>query len=361
MKSIFGNQLQISLFGESHQDVIGCTIHGLASGILLDMAFIQSVMHLRKAKGNLTTQRQEEDEIQIVSGLFNGYTTGTPLTILIQNTKQHSSDYTKWVRPSHADYTAEIKYQGFQDYRGGGHFSGRITAPLVAAGAICLQILNQKGIYVGSHILELHGVLDRTWNMQTMPEDIESCYKNELPVLDIKQIPVLKKHIEEVKENKDSIGGIIETVIYNMEAGIGEPFFDSLESTLSHLLFSVGGVKGVEFGLGFDFKNTLGSQANDAFYYEQGMVKTKTNHSGGINGGISNGMPIQIKSVIKPTPSIYQKQATIDLSSKSNMELEIVGRHDPAIILRANIVISCLVAIGIVDAYSIRYGYMWMK
>ena len=312
MKSTFGEHIQISLFGESHGAAIGVNINGLAPGIKLDLDLIRAQLNKRKPRGKISTQRQEADEFEIVSGFFNGYTTGTPLCIFIRNQIQHSKDYeaTKYLmRPSHADYTAFEKYGGFQDYRGGGHFSGRITAPLVAAGAICLQILKQKGITIATHIA--------------------SC-----------------KEIEE-------------TAIVNMPAGIGEPFFSSIESVLAHLLFSVPAVKGVEFGLGFGFANLFGSQANDPFVMKD-KVCTTTNHNGGINGGISNGMPIMIKTAVKPTPSIYQPQQTVNIQKRENAQLQIHGRHDPAIIHRARVVVDSMVAIGLVDLFADRYGYMWM-
>ncbi len=358
--STIGNHLKITLFGESHQDVIGCTISNIAPGIKLDIAFIQSVMDLRRAKGALVTQRQESDQIKIVSGYFNGYTTGTPLTILIENTKQRSSDYSKVYRPAHADYTGEMKYLGYQDYRGGGHFSGRITAPLVAAGAICLSILKSKNIEIASHILNLYQIEDQAFNAESFDVDSKKCFEPFAVINDEVKV-LMKEKIEEIKNEKDSIGGVIETMVCGLDAGIGEPFFHSLESEIARMLFSIGGVKGVEFGLGFDYKNHKGSEVNDALYFKDSKVYTKTNFNGGINGGISNGMPIVIKTAIKPTPSIYKAQDTIDMENKSNTTLEIVGRHDPAIIVRANVVITCCTAIALVDSHMARFGYMWMK
>ncbi|MEG0468769.1 MAG: chorismate synthase [Longicatena sp.] len=351
MKNTFGNLLQVTIFGESHGESIGAVIDGLAPGIKLDMDFIEAQMEKRKAKGRISTQRKEGDELHIVSGYFNGYTTGTPLTILIHNTNTKSHDYEKTkhrVRPSHADYTADEKYQGYQDYRGGGHFSGRITAPLVAAGAIALQVLKEKGIEIGSHILQCKDIYDRPFDSTHLLEDLENVNEKEFPVLDDEKAVQMKEMITEVAQEGDSVGGILESCILNMPTGVGEPFFDSIESRLSHLLFSVPALKGVEFGLGFGFANCLGSEANDALTYTK-KVETKTNNNGGINGGISNGMPIMIRSVIKPTPSIYKEQDTIDLKSHEAVKLVIEGRHDPAIIHRARVVVDSVLAIGILD------------
>ena len=364
MSSILGDTIKLSLFGESHGEAIGIVIDGLASGIPLDLDFINHQMNKRKAKGNTSTARKEADEVHIISGFFNGYTTGTPLTILIQNTNTHSKDYSKTkdiLRPSHADYTAYEKYNGYQDYRGGGHFSGRLTAPIVAAGAICMQILKHKGIEIGTHIYNLHGILDTAFSEDT------NLIKDELHNLDSKDFPVLNEEIEvtmkeeilKYKEALNSVGGILESVVIGVEAGIGEPFADSIESKLSSLIFSIPAVKGIEFGLGFDFATTTGLEANDAFIIKDNNIQTRTNNNGGINGGISNGMPIRIKTCIKPTPSIYAKQDSVNYQLKEETTLQIEGRHDPAIIHRAAVVVDSMIAIGLLDLYTKRYGYMW--
>lgn len=353
MKNTFGNQLSVTIFGESHGDCIGAVMDGLAPGIALDLDFIKQQMEKRKAKGNISTKRKEADEIHIVSGYFEGYTTGTPLTILIENTNTRSHDYEKTknrLRPSHADYTADIKYLGYQDYRGGGHFSGRLTAVLVAAGAIAMQVLKEKGILIGSHILQCHHIKDDKFSTKEdiLEEQISQMNQCDFALLNQKKAEEMRKVIEEAAMQGDSVGGIIETVVLHMPEGIGEPFFDSIESRISHLLFSVPAVKGVEFGEGFDFAKLYGNEANDAILFD-GKVKTATNHNGGINGGISNGMPICIRSVIKPTPSIYKQQDTIDKETHEPVKLQIQGRHDPAIIHRARVVIDSMVAIGLLD------------
>lgn len=365
MKSSFGNNLHISLFGESHSDAIGVVIDGLAPGIELDLDLIRNKLNLRKPKGKISTQRHEADEFRFLSGYFNGYTTGTPLSLIIENKSQHSKDYEKTkdlMRPSHADYTASVKYEGYQDYRGGGHFSGRITAPLVAAGAICTQILEAKGIYIGTHISQLADIKDQSFSNN----EIE--LETQLKALSTKYFPTLSEEkelemitkIESMQAQGDSIGGILESIVVNMPAGIGEPFFNSIESKLAQLIYSIPAIKAVEFGSGFDLIHMHGSESNDAFYYENDVIKTKTNHMGGINGGISNGMPIVMRCVVKPTSSIYKKQNTVNIKTHENEELQIVGRHDPAIIHRARIVVDSMIAIGLVDLFVERYGYMWM-
>ncbi len=354
MKNSFGHNLTVTLFGESHGEAIGVVIDGLAAGIALDLDYIKQRMAQRQAKGRISTQRHEPDEIKIVSGWFEGHTTGTPLTILIENTNTRSKDYEKTryrLRPSHADYTAFAKYDGFQDFRGGGHFSGRLTAPIVAAGAIAQQILEQKGIYIGSHMLRCHKESDQSFAQEEnkLKEQIFALNAKDFPVLDDEKGQTMRTVIEAAANEGDSVGGIIETAVIGLPAGIGEPFFDSIESVLSHLLFSVPAVKGVQFGLGFDFADYYGSQANDAISFKDGKVVTKTNHNGGINGGISNGMPILFQCVIKPTASIFKEQETIDYQSKQPVKLQIQGRHDPAILHRARVVIDSVTALGLLD------------
>lgn len=365
MKNTFGHNYSVTIFGESHGEAIGCVIDGLAPGIKLDMEFINSVMEKRKAKGRISTQRKEADELHIVSGYFNGCTTGTPLTILIENTNTRSNDYEKTkyrLRPSHADFTANEKYMGWQDYRGGGHFSGRITAPLVAAGAIAMQVLKEKGILIGTHIQKSRTVQDIPFSedMEELQKQIDLVNTMDFAVLNEAAAAAMKAMIEEAASEGDSVGGVLESCILNVPTGLGEPFFDSLESTLSHLLFSVPAVKGVEFGLGFSFADFYGSEANDAITYDNGF-RTATNNNGGINGGISNGMPIRIRTVIKPTASIYKEQDTVDLKTHEAVKLQIQGRHDPAIIHRARIVVDSVLAIGILDQLMERAATLKMK
>ncbi len=355
MKNTYGNNFTITIFGESHGDKIGCVIDGLSAGIALDLDFIKQMMEKRRAKGKISTKRCEADEIHIVSGFFEGYTTGTPLTILIDNTNKNSSDYSKnknRLRPSHADYSADMKYMGYQDYRGGGHFSGRITAALVAAGAIATQVLKQFHIEIGSHILTCANIYDDAFSDDTnlLTQQIHALNNKDFALINDEKAKLMLEKMEAIADDGDSIGGILESVILNVPCGLGEPFFDSIESKIAHILFSIPAVKGVSFGLGFDFSNRLGSEVNDSIIYD-GQVKTTTNHNGGINGGISNGMPITIKTVIKATPSIYKKQQTIDKATKQACTLQIEGRHDPAIIHRARVVVDACLAIAILDLF----------
>ena len=365
MKNTFGTNIQFTLFGESHGAAIGVVIDGLSAGIELDLAFIQSQLDLRKPKGKISTARREADEFEIVSGFFDGHTTGTPLCLIIRNHDHHSRDYEKTrylLRPSHADYTAFVKYGGFQDYRGGGHFSGRITAPLVAAGAVCRQILREKGIVLGTHIARCKDEEDTPFSTDTVAllEEIALLGRSYFPTLSPEAEERMTSLIEQAHSQGDSVGGILETIVVGVPAGVGGPFFGSVESVLSQLLFSVPAVKGVEFGLGFGFADQFGSQANDPFRMEGDRVVTATNHNGGINGGITNGMPICFRTVVKPTPSIYQKQQTVDIRTRQNTELVIQGRHDPAILHRARVVVDSVTAIGLVDLLAQQYGCTWM-
>lgn len=359
MKSVIGKNVTIALYGESHGESIGIIIDGLAAGIKLDLEDIQNQLDKRRAKGKISTQRQEEDLFHITSGFFNGYTTGTPLHIQIMNKKQESRDYTpELLRPSHADYTAYMKYHGYQDYRGGGHFSGRITAPIVAAGAIARQILKQKNIRMATHIKQCLNIHDRDFiDYET---DINQLNQTDFAVLDEQAKEKMISLIEKTAADKDSVGGILETALINLPQGIGEPFFHSIESNLSSYLFSIPAVKGVEFGTGFDFVNYHGSEINDAFRIQDNEIITATNHNGGINGGISNGMPLIFRCVIKPTPSIFQTQQTVNFKTKENCELTLQGRHDPAIFHRARIVVDAMTALCILDQCVEKYGIDWM-
>ncbi len=362
MKNVFGNQITITLFGESHGEQIGVVIDGLAPGIDVDMDFMRKQLNLRKPHGKISTQRVETDEPHIVSGVFEGKTTGTPVCILFENSNTKSKDYSKTkdlMRPGHADFTALEKYHGYADYRGGGHFSGRITTPLVAAGAILIDALKKKGILIGSHIKQCGMIEDKSF--ENFSEEIEAVNQKIFPVLDETVAEQMKQYIEEAALEGDSVGGVLETVVIGIPSGIGEPWFDSVESCLAHGIFSIPAVKGIEFGKGFAFAKMKGSEANDAFEMQGDKVVTKTNHNGGINGGITNGMPIQFQTVIKPTPSIYKKQETVDVAKKENAVLQIEGRHDPAIIHRARVVVDSVTAIVVSDLLAMRFGTDWLQ
>ena len=356
MKNVFGNSITITLFGESHGQAVGAVLDGLASGIKIDKEYINGKLALRRPFGKISTSRVEGDEFEILSGVFNGYTTGTPLCVVIKNTNTKSGDYADLKdlpRPSHADYTANIKYNGFQDYRGGGHFSGRITSAIVCASAILQYALEQKGIYIGTHISYLGGLKDKKIDNV---EDVKTLSNKIFPVLCQQTEKEMLGKIEQVASEGDSIGGILETCVFGVNAGVGEPCFDTFESMLSHALFSVPAVKGVEFGAGFGFADMLGSTANDQFKVEDGKVVTETNHNGGINGGISNGMPIVFRCAIKPTPSVFKEQQSVRLSEMKEEILQIKGRHDPAIIHRARAVVDAITAFTVADLLSVKFG-----
>lgn len=355
MKNTFGQSVAITLFGESHGEYIGAVLDGMAPGLTVDEAFIRHQLSLRRPQGKISTARVEADEFKIISGVFEGKTTGTPLCILIPNTNTRSKDYDRNIpRPGHADYAAECKYHGYQDPRGGGHFSGRITAALVAAGAIAISALRQNGILVGTHISRISDICDRSFN--SYESDIETLADLSFPVLDFQKADLMRACIEDAAIEGDSVGGILETAVIGLPAGIGEPWFDTVEGVLSHALFSIPAVKGVEFGEGFGMADLRGSEANDALRIENGRVITTTNHNGGINGGITNGMPLIFRCAVKPTPSIFQEQESVDLASGQNTTLTLQGRHDPAIIHRARVVVDSVVALVLCDLLALRFG-----
>ncbi len=360
MKNTIGNSLTVTLFGESHGKAIGAVIDGIASGIEVNEEYISSQLARRRPKDALSTPRQEKDEFSILSGVFEGHTTGTPICITIPNADTHSSDYCEMqykMRPSHADYTANCRYDGFQDYRGGGHFSGRITAALVAAGACVLPALNKKGIYIGTKIKNIADISDIDFACE---QDIIDISKKNFPVLDDKTGKQMKEKILAAKCDGDSVGGVLQTAVIGIPAGVGEPWFDTVEGMLSHAIFSVPAVKGVEFGLGFGFADTTGSVANDQMYVDGNTVKCYTNNNGGVLGGITNGMPIVFNAVIKPTPTIGKEQKTVDISTMSDTTLAARGRHDPCIVHRAAVVVESVTALVIADMLTAKFGMDWL-
>lgn len=362
MKNTFGNSVAITLFGESHGEYIGAVLDGLAPGIEIKKEYIAHMLTLRRPDGKISTPRKEKDEFKIVSGVVNNKTTGTPLTILIPNENVKSSDYAELktvARPSHADYTAQCKYHGYQDSRGGGHFSGRITAALVAAGAICKSALEQKGIYIGTHVKKCAGVSDREFG--DLVKDIKALSDKTFAVLDESVEETMVNKILEAAEDGDSVGGVLETAAIGIPEGVGEPWFDSAESLISHMMFSIPAVKGIEFGEGFAISDMKGSIANDPLKIENGKVLTDTNNNGGINGGITNGMPIIFRTAIKPTPTIFKKQNTVDFMNMTETVIEPKGRHDPAIVHRARVVQDAATAIVLCDMLAIRFGTDWLN
>ncbi len=336
MKNTFGNSITVTLFGESHGKAIGAVIDGMPSGIAVDDEYIASQLTRRRPKDALSTPRQEKDEYSILSGVFEGKTTGTPICITIPNADTHSDDYGEMqykMRPSHADYTANCRYNGFQDYRGGGHFSGRITAALVAAAALIIPALNNKGISINTGVLSIAGeTQEEKW----------------------------KEKILAAKSDGDSVGGVLQTVVTGVPVGVGEPWFDTVEGMLSHAIFSVPAVKGIEFGLGFDYADKTGSEANDQMYADGDCVRCYTNNNGGVIGGITNGMPIVFNTVIKPTPTICKEQKTVDINTMQDTLISARGRHDPCIVHRAEVVIESVTALVIADMLISKFGTDWL-
>ncbi|QMS84933.1 chorismate synthase [Candidatus Xianfuyuplasma coldseepsis] len=360
--SSFGQVIHINLFGESHGESIGLVINNLPAGLTLDKKRIEHALFKRRPKSNLSTARQEKDPYKIVSGYFNDKTTGTPLTILIPNEDTRSRDYTPEIlRPSHADFTAKVKYNDSNDYRGGGHFSGRLTTPIVILGAICESILEEKGIIVSSHIASIKDISDTSFADIDITEDIlKKLNLSDFPVVNSTVKAKYEAQILDAKHNLDSVGGTIETMIHGIPAGYGYPFFDSVESILAHLLFSVPAVKGVEFGKGFAITKLFGSEANDSFILENGQIKTSSNNSGGIQGGISNGMPITFKVAIKPTASIAKPQKTVNIETMEETTLELKGRHDPAIVHRVIHVINAITNYAVLELILRTEGTKWI-
>ena len=355
-----GNNIKLSIFGTSHVPYIGASIDGLPAGIKVNEDSRRKALSLRRPGGKISTARVEQDEFEIISGVFNGYTSGDCLTVIIANSDTRSKDYSELKikpRPSHADYSANVKYDGFNDYRGGGHFSGRLTAAIVALCAIIRDVLSFKGITVGSHIRSIGEIEDDRLSFKK--EELDYLNEQYFAVLNEETKDKMLKLIEEARNSQDSVGGIIETAVLGLPCGIGEPYFDSVESRLASLIFSIGGVKGVEFGSGFDISRMYGHEANDEFAYDNGTVITLTNHNGGINGGITNGMPLVVSTAIKPTPSISRVQRTVNLQTGENCELEIHGRHDPCIVHRARIVVDSLICFGLLDLCISEYGKRW--
>lgn len=370
MKNTYGSALALTIFGESHGEAIGAVLDGMAAGVPVDEAFVAHCMDKRRARGDgLSTARTEADEVKFLSGVLNGRTTGTAIALMVANQNTRSADYAKTadlLRPGHADYTAYAKYHGFQDARGGGHFSGRVTAALVAGGAIVLGALDRAGIDISTHLAQCAGVADTPF-AQDEPDTLAAqaaqlLQKEGFAVLDERAEEPMKAAIRAAGAEGDSVGGILETAILGLPAGVGEPFFDSVESAISHLAFSIPAVKGIEFGAGFGFAGLRGSEANDAFRMSgAGHIVTATNRNGGINGGITNGMPVVFRTAVKPTPSIYKQQDTVDYLARKNAPLSIQGRHDPCIVPRAAIVQTCAAALAVGDLLTVRYGTAWME
>lgn len=351
--------MRYSIFGESHGPAIGVVLEQVPPGLVLDRAAISKEMARRApGKSPLSTARKEADVPEILSGVFDGKTTGTPLCAIIHNSDHHSKDYAKTrflARPSHGDYTGFVRYQGCNDYRGGGHFSGRLTAPLVFAGAVAKQLLAQRGITVGAHISQIGTVKDKSFaDTQLTPTLFQTLSEKAFPTVDDQAGAAMQAEILQAREELDSIGGAIQCAVLGLPVGVGSPDLGcNVEGVLAQHLFAVPAVKGISFGAGFAFASMRGSAANDPFYMDGGQVKTRTNHSGGVNGGISNGMPVLFQVAIRPTPSIGQEQNTINFSTMEDAKLTIQGRHDPCIVHRAVPVIEAAAALAICELLGI--------
>ncbi|CAM2899999.1 chorismate synthase [Hathewaya histolytica] len=364
MSGVIGNKLKLSIFGESHGEGIGIVIDGLPAGVELNLEFIKFQMKRRApGRSKLTTPRHEADMFNILSGVFEGKTTGTPLCAVIFNKDTKSKDYSQLkskMRPSHSDYPAKEKYLGFNDYRGGGHFSGRITAPLVFAGAIAIKLLESKGIYLGSHIKSIYNIEEEFFDFKNLDKNLFLNLRHkEFPVMDEHKGILMKDEILKGRGELDSRGGIIEIATINLPVGLGSPFFDSVESRLSHMIFSVPGVKGIEFGSGFNITKLKGSEANDPYGIDNGKIVTLKNNNGGVVGGLTTGMPLIFRVAIKPTSSIGISQDTVDIEKFEEVKLEVKGRHDPCIVPRAVPVIESVTALTILDLILEREGEVW--
>ena len=360
MKNTFGQAVTLTIFGESHGPAVGVVLDGLAPGLPVDEERIRRQLARRRPATALDTPRQEPDRYQILSGVFQGRTTGTPVAIIIPNENVRSGDYAYGLaRPSHADYAAYCKYHGYEDWRGGGHFSGRVTAPLAAAGAILLSALAGVGVTVGTHILRCGDVWDRPFAAEAA-SDVAALQEAPFPTLTHEAAQAVGKRILQARERQDSVGGITQTAVCGLPAGVGEPWFDTVEGLLSHALFSIPAVKGVEFGDGFALADMRGSQSNDPLRACGGRAVAQSNRCGGIGGGITMGSPMIFRCAVKPTPSISREQQTVNLGTGENTTLTIKGRHDPAIVHRARIVVDSMTAITLADMLAVRYGTDWL-
>lgn len=355
MSSGWGKNIRVSVFGQSHSEAIGVVIDGLPAGRKLDMDAIDAFMQ-RRAPGKtpLSTARREPDRVRILSGLSGGRLCGAPLAAVIENKDIRPADYTAisdTPRPGHADYTAQVKYKGAQDSSGGGHFSGRLTAPLCIAGAVCLQLLEDEGVRVGAHIERIGEAADKRFDpVSVSPSDFKAVSENALPVIDGAAAEKMALLIEHVKSQGDSVGGIVECAIIDLPAGVGEPVFEGLENRISAAVFAIPAVRGIEFGAGFAGCLMPGSAHNDSYTVADGVIRTLTNNHGGILGGISSGMPVIFRTAFKPTPSIAKTQRTVSLSRMKQADITIGGRHDPCIVPRAVPCVEAAAAIAVYDS-----------
>ena len=357
MSSTYGEHLRLSIFGQSHGRAIGMTLDGIPAGLPVDPEKLQSFLNRRApGQGSFTTSRKEEDAPEFLSGLKNGRTCGAPISAVIYNKNTRSGDYENLLdqpRPGHADYTAQVKYGGYQDASGGGHFSGRLTAPLCIAGGLCKQWLELKGIRIAAHIVAIGGITDDPVYLDWVDPDLEMIGKD-FPVVNPEAGKKMLEAIADAKAEGDSVGGLIECIVTGLPAGLGDPMFSGMESRIAQIVYGIPAVKGLDFGSGFSGSYLRGSENNDAYTVKNGKIRTLTNQAGGILGGITNGMPLVFQAAVKPTPSISRPQQTVSLEKLEETELIIQGRHDPCIVPRAVPVIEAAAAIAIFDAYLVR-------
>lgn len=354
MSSVIGDKIKLSIFGESHGEAIGCVIDVLPAGIKIDMNAVYKDMQRRApGKDKTATPRLEKDIPHILSGMLDNVTTGAPLAMVIENTNTKSGDYSNLMtvpRPGHSDYPAYVKYGGNNDIRGGGHFSGRLTAPLVFAGSVAKQILSQKGVTIGAHIKQIGSVCDAVSDLNKTDKSLlDTLSSSTFSLIDETREQAMRDEIEKARLSLDSVGGIIECFAVGLPVGLGGNMFDTVEGKLASILFGVPAVKGVEFGIGFGFADKRASEVNDQYEIKNGRVATLSNNNGGVLGGMTDGAPLSVSVAIKPTPSIAKKQKSVNLLTMENAELEIHGRHDPCIVVRAVPVIECAVALGLLD------------
>lgn len=354
MSSVIGDKIKLSIFGESHGEAIGCVIDGLPAGIKIDMNAVYKDMQRRApGKDKTATPRLEKDIPHILSGMLDNVTTGAPLAMVIENTNTKSGDYSNLMtvpRPGHSDYPAYVKYGGNNDIRGGGHFSGRLTAPLVFAGSVAKQILFQMGVTIGAHIKQIGSVCDAVSDLNKTDKSLlDTLSSSTFSLIDETKEQAMRDEIEKARLSLDSVGGIIECFAVGLPVGLGGNMFDTVEGKLASILFGVPAVKGVEFGIGFGFADKRASEVNDQYEIKNGRVATLSNNNGGVLGGMTDGAPLSVSVAIKPTPSIAKKQKSVNLLTMENAELEIHGRHDPCIVVRAVPVIECAVALGLLD------------
>lgn len=351
MSSCFGNKIKVSIFGQSHGESIGAVVDGLPAGEGIDLERLQAFMRRRAPGQALSSPRSEADKVEIVSGLYQGRTCGAPLCAIIQNTNLHSGDYDEIAavpRPGHADYPAHVKHHGFQDPRGGGHFSGRLTAAMCAAGGILIQLFDKRGIHFGAHLLQVGSAYAKPFDPLKLTEKDLLLYQSGFPTLP-EESQAFRNEIISAAQEGDSIGGLVECAILGLPIGLGEPLFDGIENRIAQAIFAIPAVKGLEFGEGFRVVSMRGSQNNDPYQMHEGQVQIMSNHAGGILGGLSTGLPLLFNVAFKPTPSIFLPQASVRLPEMSNTILSVKGRHDPCVALRAVPVVEAAAALALAD------------